>query len=177
MLQSGKSSRLNPCITLVLYFGHDWDGSKDLYGILDFTDIPKELKSLVSNYEIHILEVRKLTDTTVFQTDLKQVFDFIRHADSKQQLCELIRSDAAYQSMEEDAYDAAAAFANAGKLMDRKKFHMEGGQVNMCKAIEEMLADERMEGIKEGIKEGIGEGMEQGIPKLTQRKNWNKTSP
>ncbi len=150
-----KNGRLWPCITLVLYFGASWDGSRDLHGILDFTDIPEELKAFVSNYEIHILEVRKLENTHVFQTDLKQVFDFIRHADNKQKLRELLNNDTAYQSMDEDAYDAAAAFANAGKLMDKKKFHMEGGQINMCKALEEMLADERMEGMEQGLKATI----------------------
>lgn len=150
-----KSDRLSPCITLVLYFGTNWDGSRDLHGILDFTGIPEELKVFVSNYEIQILEVQKLENTHVFRTDLKQVFDFIRHADNKQKLHELLKNDKAYQSMDEDAYDAAAAFANAGELIDRKKFHMEGGQINMCKALEEMLADERMEGIDEGIEQGL----------------------
>ena len=66
-----KESRIYPCITLVLFFGDTWDGSRDLHGILDFTDIPLELKEFINNYPIHLLEVRKLENTDVFKTDLK----------------------------------------------------------------------------------------------------------
>ena len=36
-----KSDRLHPVITIILYYGEEeWNGSRDLYGILDFQDIP-----------------------------------------------------------------------------------------------------------------------------------------
>ena len=135
-------------MTLVLYYGEEWDGSRDLHGLLDFTDIPEELKSLVNNYELHLLEIRRIEDTSVFRTDLKQVFDFIRCSEDKVRLRELVQSDEAYRAMEEDAYDVAVTFAKAEELLDVKRFHEKGGKVDMCKALTEMLADERMEGMK-----------------------------
>ena len=54
-----KDSRLWPCITFALYFGENWDGSRDLHGILDMRDIPEELRAYVNNYPIHVIEVRK----------------------------------------------------------------------------------------------------------------------
>lgn len=144
----GKNSKLHPCVTLVLYYGEEWDGSRDLHGLLDFTDIPEELKSLVNNYELHLLEIRKIEDTSVFRTDLKQVFDFIRCSEDKVSLKALVQNDEAYKEMEEDAYDVAVAFAKADELMEVKRFHEKGGKVDMCKALTEMLADERMEGMK-----------------------------
>lgn len=42
---------------------------------------------------------KKLEDTNVFRTDLKQVFDFIRCSEDKEKLEELIKADAAYQTM------------------------------------------------------------------------------
>ena len=146
----GKNSKLHPCVTLVLYYGKEWDGSRDLYGILDFSDIPEELKCLVNNYEMHLLEIRKIKDTDVFRTDLKQVFDFIRCSEDKVRLRELVEKDEAYKEMDEDAYDAAVTFAKAEELLEIKKFHEKGGKVDMCKALEDMLADERMEGIEQG---------------------------
>lgn len=81
-----KSSRLFPTVTLALYYGEkEWDGAKDLYGLLDFTDIPDSLKEKVSNYRIHVVEIRKLASTEMFKTDVKQVFDFIRF--SKDKIC------------------------------------------------------------------------------------------
>ena len=150
-----KESRLMPCITLVLYYGKDWDGSTDLYGVLDMQGIPEEMKSYINNYSIHLIEVRKLQDTDVFQTDLKQVFDFIKYSEDKKKLKELIEAEPAYQEMDEDAYDMAAAYANAEELIAVKKYHGKDGKINMCKAIKEMLEDERQEGREEGRQVGL----------------------
>ena len=43
-----KESKLNPCITLVLYFGEDWDGPRKLSDIIDFTEIPEKFRQLVT---------------------------------------------------------------------------------------------------------------------------------
>lgn len=141
-----KDSRLYPCITLVLYFGEEWDGSHDLHGIIDFTDIPEKLKGMVNNYHIHFLDVRKLENTDIFRTDIKQVFDFIRYSKNKKKLSELVEGDAAYKEMDEDAYDMIAAYANAKEMVNVKKGNRKKGKVNMCEALEEMIEDGRKEG-------------------------------
>lgn len=153
-----KDSRLQPCVTMVVFYGDSWDGNTDLYGILDFTDIPAELKSMINNYRINLLEIRRLEDTSVFKSDLKQVFDFIRFSEDKMQLRKLVKSDVYYAEMEEDAYDVAVAFTNADRLIQVKKFHAKKGKVNMCRALNELLADERTEGKAEGRTEGMAEG-------------------
>lgn len=120
-----KDSRLKPRMTLVLFYGECWDGSQKLHGILDFKDIPEKLRTMVNDYQIHLLEIRKLPDTGVFRTDLKQVFDFIRCSNDKEKLKELVEHDSAYRNKEEDAYEAVAAFTNgeeqqpAGKGTDK----------------------------------------------------------
>ena len=58
-----KESRLYPTVTFVLYYGEkEWDGAKDIHGLLDLTGLPAGLREKVSNYKIHIIEVRKLKD-------------------------------------------------------------------------------------------------------------------
>lgn len=141
-----KVDRLFPCITIVLFYGGEWDGSKDLHGILDFTDIPEKLRKYVNNYPIHVFEIAKMERTEVFRTDLKQIFDFIRYAKDKKRLRELVQSDPAYQDMDEEAYDMVVAYTGAEELASVKQNHESGGKVNMCLAIKEMLADERQEG-------------------------------
>lgn len=153
-----KESRLYPCITLILYFGENWDGARDLHGLLDFTDIPCELRSMVNNDTVHMIEVRKLENTEVFQTDLRQIFDFIRFSKDKEKLKQLVENDAAYQDMDEDAYDMAAAYTNAEELIAVKKYHGKGGRVNMCEALTALLEDSRQEGRKEGREEGMTRG-------------------
>lgn len=60
---------------------------------------------MTSDYRINVIEIRKLENTVVFQTDVRQVFDFIRCAEDKELLKELVENDAYYQNMEEDAFD------------------------------------------------------------------------
>ena len=143
-------SRLKPCMTLVLFYGENWDGSRGLHGILDFRDIPEELHAVVNDYRIQLLEIRKMSHTEVFQTDLKQVFDFIRCSNDKEKLRELVEHDPAYREMEEDAYEAAAVFTGAKELLEVERFHEEGGKINMCQALTALIADGRIEGRAEG---------------------------
>ena len=84
-----KQDRLKPCVTLVLFFGEHWDGAKSLHELLDFTDIPKKLRDMVNDYHVHILEVQKLKDTSVFHTDVKQVFDAVRLSEDPEKFREL----------------------------------------------------------------------------------------
>lgn len=151
-----KDSRLLPTITFVLYYGEeDWDGPKDIYSMLDFSDIPKSLREKISNYQAHVIEIRKLDDTSMFKTDVKQVFDVIRFSKDKYKLNELVQQEQAYQMFDEDAYDMVAAYVGEWETMFRwKEKHKKGGKVDMCQGLRELLADERMEGMAEGRAEG-----------------------
>lgn len=155
-----KTDRLYPCITLVLYYGENWDGARSLHELLDFTDIPPKLKTYINDYPIHVFEIRKLEDMTVFHTDLKQIFEFIKYSSDKRKLRQLVQSDPAYQQMDEDAYDMAVQYTGATELMAVKGDYESGGKVNMCRALTEMLADERQEGFEEGIEQGATQCME-----------------
>lgn len=164
-----REDRLKPCITLVLYYGEDWNGSRDLHGILDFSNIPEELQPYINNYYIHVFEVAKLEDTRVFQTDLRQIFEFIKYAKDKRKLRELVQGDAAYCHMAEEAFDMIVASTGAKELT--KLYNTQNvkdndvnnsnnadnakGGVNMCQALTEMLQDERNEGREVGREEGM----------------------
>ncbi len=145
-----KTDRLYPCITLVLYYGENWDGARSLHELLDFTDIPPKLRAYINDYPIHVFEIRKLEDMAVFKTDLKQIFEFIKYSSDKRKLRHLVQNDPAYQELDEDAYDMAVQYTGATELIAVKKDYENGGKVNMCKALTEMLADERQEGIEQG---------------------------
>ena len=157
-----KTSRLYPCVTLVVFYGKDWDGSRDLHGILDFTDIPQELRGFINNYQIHLFEVRKFQNTGVFCSDLKQFFDFIRMSEDRHGLRQLVQNDSAYQNMDEDAYDMAVAYTDASELIAVKEFHRKDGKVDMCKALTELIEEGREEGREEGIYGMILDNLEQG---------------
>ena len=117
-----KDSKLHPVVTFVLYYGKEaWDGATDLHSIIDFEGIPDEIKKLVQNFKVHVVEVRKLEDTSMFQTDVRQVFDIIRYSEEPDKLKELMEKEAAYQNMEEDAYDMVAAYTHVEELISVKE--------------------------------------------------------
>jgi flagellar biosynthesis/type III secretory pathway protein FliH len=133
-----------------------------LQDILDFTDIPESLQDKIQNYKINVIDIRRMKDTSVFQTDIAEVFDFIRYSNDKEKLKELVESKTYFQHMEEDAFDVAVNYSCAQELSFAKEEYEEGGRVNMCVAIQEMMKDSRDEGILEGRREGRREGVVQG---------------
>jgi len=143
----------------VLYYGNEWDGGCELYDLLDFSDIPEELKPLVNNYKIHLIDIKKIQDTSVFKTDVRQVFDFIRYSEDSRKMKELLEKDEAYQNLDEDAYDMVALYTKSKELLKLAKQHKEGDNIDMCKAIQDMMQEERTEGRAEGRAEGKAYGI------------------
>ena len=156
-----KENRLHPVITLIIYSGEDeWSGYESLHEMIDFTDIPETMINMVQDYRVNLVEIRKLTDTSVFQTDVRQVFDFIRCSGDKEALRNLVENNDAYKSMEEDAYDVVAQYTNATELIEAKDDYCgKDGKVDMCKALKELIEDGRAEGREEGREEGIEQGL------------------
>jgi hypothetical protein len=105
----------------------------------------------------------------MFQTDIAEVFDFIRYSNDKEKLKELVESKSYFQHMEEDAFDVAVNYSCAQELGFAKEEYEEGGRVNMCVAIQEMMKDSRDEGILEGRREGVLEGRQKIVRNMLLR--------
>ncbi|MCM1047993.1 MAG: Rpn family recombination-promoting nuclease/putative transposase [Clostridiales bacterium] len=150
----GKKDRLNPVITLIIYSGEEeWNEPESLHEMIDFTDIPENMINMVQDYKVNLIEIRKLTDTSIFKTDVRQVFDFIRCSKDKAALKNLVEGDEAYKSMEEDAYEVVAQYTNATELIEAKEdYYGKDGKVDMCKALKELIEDGRAEGREEGLR-------------------------
>ena len=146
-----KDSKLHPLATFILYAGKEpWETPNSLYDILDFTDVPDELCEVVSDYKINVIDIRKFENTDVFQTDLKQVFDFIRYSDDMNKLLELVENDVYYSEMDEDAFEIVTKYTNSKELVQTKDYSVEGGKNNVCKAIQDLMADSKEKGREEG---------------------------
>ncbi len=147
----GETDKLHPCVIFVMYYGEaPWKGSLDLIGILDLEGVPAELQRYIHNYEVHLIDVRRMKNTNVFRTDLKQIFDFLSCAEDKEKLHELVSKDVSYQNMDEDAYDLLVAYSHAEGALSVKKYRGEGGKVNMCKGLADLIEDSKAEGREEG---------------------------
>lgn len=149
-----NDSKLMPVSTLILYYGlKPWTGPRCLHDMIDFSDMPDEIKRLVPDYKINIFEIRAL-DTSVFRTDIREVFDFVRCSDSKEKIRNLVYDNPAYQRLESDAFDFIMNYSNSGDMIDTKKYQDMEGRVNMCKAFEDMKTEGKLEGKIEGKIEG-----------------------
>jgi hypothetical protein len=109
--------RLKPVVTFLLYAGEEpWERPMDLWDMLDFTDIPLEMKQYIQNYKVNLIDIRRMEDTSVFQTDLRQVFDFIRCSNDKIKLKSLVENEPYFQHMDEDAFEVTTNYAHVDKL-------------------------------------------------------------
>ena len=164
-----KSDRLHPMITIILYYGEkEWDGSRDLHGILDFQDIPEQIRQYVQNYRIHVIDVRRMERTDLFQTDLRQVFDLIRFSGNRERLRDLIEQEPAYGRLEEDAFDFVSSYVGLRELSRWKEAVREGERFNMKTGFQ-MYEDEFLErGRAEGKEIGRAEGKEIGKVEATR---------
>ncbi|MBR2046118.1 MAG: Rpn family recombination-promoting nuclease/putative transposase [Agathobacter sp.] len=148
-----KSDKVYPVVTFVLYAGkEEWVGPKCLHDIIDFRGIPDKIIELVENYRIHIVDIRRVKDTTVFKSDVKQVFDFLKCSEDKRALLDLIQKDSYYKNMDVDAYALVKSYTNISKTLKIEDYRMEGG-IDVCKAINDLIIDSREEGREEGVLE------------------------
>ena len=83
-------------------------------------------------------------------TDLHGMLDFIRCSKDDRSMRQLMAKDPEYGKMEEDAYNMAAAYTGSENLLAVKDDYIEGGRVNMCKAIDDLILKGKLEGRVEG---------------------------
>ena len=118
-------------------------------GLLKY--IPDYRINLVAPAELQENEYRK------FHTPLGQVIEYIRVSRDKDKLDQLIQKDPRYSRMDRDSANLINAVTNS-----KLTYPEEGDEIDMCKAIDDMRADAKAEGIEEGRAEGRAVGIEEG---------------
>ena len=70
-----KDDKLNPICTLVIYYGQEpWEGPAKLSDILNFEKLPEEVRKLVVDYPIHVIDARRFADSEQLVTDARLLF-------------------------------------------------------------------------------------------------------
>lgn len=145
---------LVPILTMVLYLGTGhWEGKRklsELYRISEETE--GTVSSLLPDYGFPLLEADYM-NAEVFETDLKEFFQAMQCRNDKKKLKELLRTERFRHLKEETAWAIAVH-------LDRKRLaaKIEKEKLDMCIALDELLADERAEGRVEGRTEGEKKG-------------------
>ncbi len=164
-------SKFYPVITLVIYFGEKpWDGPRSLS---DCLDIPAGLADFVSDYQIHVVDIYRLSEEELdrFHSDFEIIAKFLNG----------MRKDVNYKGPEkvithtEETLDLISAITGDARFTEYTDV-TEGGEHKMCTYIDQLLekgrnqgkAEGKIEGKAEGMAEGMAEGIAKGIAKEKQ---------
>lgn len=150
-----KEDKLVPIFTLIFYYGDKvWDGSKDLYGLMEEPTNPKVkevIKKYVPNYHINLLDVNQLQDISQYKTDLQVVFGMLKCRREKEKIKSYVQENEKYfQHMDIDTYNVLRVLLKAEKQLEKIK---EKGkeEINMCEALQGIFDD----GVEKGIEQGL----------------------
>lgn len=155
----GKSERLLPVFTLVLYLGEEpWDAERNLRGLLDLSGMPEELRGLLPDYPLDVLDVCHTPDERLmeFPDDIACMFLLLKYRKDKKKLLEMMENVEGFRHMEEDAYETICDYtkdSGLSELKERVRKRGEGG-TNMIEALQEIREDERKAGVEQGVEQG-----------------------
>ena len=114
--------------------------------------LPEEIKTFINHYPIHVLDVRRFTNEECFQTDVREVFGFIRRSLDKEAVKQYLKErEEQFTNIDEDAYDLIAAMTDTKQLqMVKDKYRSEEGGINMCKGLLDWVEESKIEGKSAG---------------------------
>ena len=141
-----KEDHIRPVITLVIHFGaEEWDGPLSLHEMMATRDM--EILSFVENYRIHLIDPAKLTEEELnkFSTSLKEVMGYIKYSKDKEKLMEFLRKDT-HKTIEMNVARVIKTITNTPIEVSEE---ME--EIEMCKAIEDLILEGEAKGEAKGM--------------------------
>ena len=155
-----KGDHLCPVVTIVFYHGkNDYGGCKSLYDMLDFKGEGDIFKRYVADYQMNLVTLKDL-DEEVFETGLRELVAVIKRSEDKEALWKYCQENKERISqLDEVTFDTISTMINQKDIIKFKSEIKEERGYNMCKAIEDMMADSRNEGIFKILSELVNDGL------------------
>lgn len=151
-----KDDRIMPVITLVLYLGKEaWDGPATLYEMMGIDENwvgADMIRKFLPDYRIHLVDARNIEDLNLYQTSLQQVFGMLKYNKDKEKLYRYTKDNIdKIRRMDRDSVEASLAFLGEQKrLLKILKSSEEQEGVDMCQAIDDLIADGEARGEAHG---------------------------
>ena len=136
-----KEDRICPVVTLVIHFGADeWDGPLSLYDMMDLKN--EKLLEYVQDYRIFLIDPYKLTNNELkkFSSSLGNVLGYIKYSKDKKALSKFL-NDNQVMIIDNDAARVIRDITNTPIYVPDGK-----GEIDMCKAVKEMIDESKVEG-------------------------------
>ena len=138
-----KTDRLHSVLTICIYYGETpWDGPRSL---IDMLEIPDAFKPLISDYKFNLIELRKSEHLKFHNDDVDKIFNISRFIfDEKyDKITDIFKEE----NISSELAMVIGCITESQKLInDAVNAQQEGGNVNMCKALEKLEEKGRQEG-------------------------------
>ena len=156
-----KKDKLIPIVTVVFYYGEDpWDRAEELMDMLDMDSISEEVKPLIQNYRINLIDIHNINDFSKFKTSLGPLLELMKIRKDKKALKNYtVKYENFLETSSDELFDIIATLLNA-KWLIAKKHELSGKGVNynMCTGMRDWLEEVRAEGEAAGEARGEARG-------------------
>ena len=155
-----KDDRLHPMISICVYYGEeDWDGPLSL---TDMLNIPAELKSIVADYKMNLVQVKKSENFHFQNQDIRTVFDFIRFIYNQEY--EKINEHYKNKPIDTELALVIGSVTKSQKIIKQAlASERNGEQMQMCKGLQAL----EQRGIEAGQKKHLKQQIQKKVAKGT----------
>lgn len=145
-----REDRLAPVITICLYYGTgEWEGPRELYDLLDIPEEYEDMKPFMSNYKVNLVQPTDV-DPENFRTDLKLIFSLLAMSSDGMSMRKYIQEHSEeFSHIPYETYDCLRELLHVDKWW-KAESKKEKGEVDMCRALEEIAEMARQEGQENG---------------------------
>lgn len=157
-----KGDRLIPVVTIVLYWGTEpWEGCKSVHQLLGLEDegareSMRGLAQYIPDYRMNLVNASDPGELSRFQTHLQQIFGVLKYNHDKDGLFRYLHENReALQTMSETAKQALfSVMGEQKRLMRLLEERRDEEALDMCQAIDDLIADGEARGQEQGKKIG-----------------------
>lgn len=144
-------------------------------GLADMIDrrlLPEKMRGLYQDYRIHLIDMRRISEEALLDmnSDLKYVLGLMKCADSQDKYREYIREHQEFfRKVSRSAMDVLRVLLNVGKMKRLLEYtkpeDAQEEETDMCKALEMIENEARMQGVKQAIRALVETCAELGVSK------------
>jgi hypothetical protein len=160
----GKEDKIIPVITITFYWGDkQWDAPRKLSDMFRKDDLIYKkyvndynlYKKYVNDYNLNLIIPSEIKDTYKFKTDISLVIRALAARNDDEEFEKVIGEE--YSDVDIMTADVICELTALKRPKPKA-----GGNIDMCKAVEEI----KRKAMDKGIEKGIEQGMEKGIDKV-----------
>lgn len=162
-----KEDRLSPVYTICLYHGESpWDGPVNLHDMMEFGKDTDDMRQFFTDYPMRLYCVNEQRDFAYFHTELRELFLALQCRNDKENLKCLMNQNEACRALSSETVEAMSVLLKMPKLWENRMNYVhkteDKEEFDMCKAMRELLEEERKNGLSQGIVQGVTQGRSSG---------------